>query len=263
MGGNRGARPAPLPLIFGPKPRAAGPRCKKKKKTRKGQTFFIPHPPPNIISWFESATLKTNNLEENCESTEPLTSRSDGERMRKRHPHTSNWIFQHYGQFWKSEWCATIHQGITTHCLLSGYESLWRAKIDQCNIVPWYPVWSSVGPVFCVPVGPLFSVQSNSSPSGKLIHSQNPPSKLHVPGDTQDELFSIILTNLLRTVKVKTWIASTWFSFQFLVNSHVLKLGDIVQFLSVTRSVDKGDVVDRNVTLIWFADSSRENYLKL
>lgn len=140
--------------------------------------------------------------------------------------------------------------------------SLLCAKIDQCNIIPWYPVWSSVGPVFSVPVGPLFSVQSNSSPRGKLIHSQNPPSKLHVPGDTQNELFSVIVTNLRRTVKVRKWIASTWFSFQFLVNSHVLKLGDVVQFLSVTRSIDKGDIVDRNVTLIWLANSSGENYLE-
>jgi len=48
-------------------------------------------------------------------------------------------------------------------------------------LLPSCPVWSSCGPVDIVPVLPLFRVQSNWSPRGRLIHSQKPPSKSQVP----------------------------------------------------------------------------------
>lgn len=48
-------------------------------------------------------------------------------------------------------------------------------------LLPSCPVWSFCGPVNIVPVLPLFRVQSNWSPRGRLIHSQKPPSKSQVP----------------------------------------------------------------------------------
>jgi len=51
-------------------------------------------------------------------------------------------------------------------------------------MLPFPLVWSCNGPVSAVPVPPWCNVQSKSSPNGTLIHSQNPPSKLQLPGKT-------------------------------------------------------------------------------